>query len=215
MPKPLRAAVASTDAGAAWLAGVMTGGWGPLLAPDDSTVAIFCALLAFALPAGDGRNSRLLNWETAERLPWDILLLFGAGLCLARAFDETGLSKWVGEELGARLDGWPAWAVVGAVCLTMTFLTECTSNVATCSIVLPVLAAVAVQLDLPPELLMLPAAASASCAFMLPVATPPNAIVFGSGRVTMAAMARQGFVLNLLGAAAVTGLTLAWVTRVL
>ena len=215
VPKPLRAAVGSSEAGAAWLDFATAGDWGPVIDPDDSTVAVFCALLAFALPAGDGRNSRLLNWETAERLPWDILLLFGAGLALALAFQETGLSAWVGEQLGTRLAGWPAWAVVGAVCLTMTFLTECTSNVATCSIVLPVLAAVAVQLDLPPELLMLPAAASASCAFMLPVATPPNAIVFGSGRVTMAAMARTGFALNLLGAAAVTVLTLVWVTRVL
>ena len=215
VPKPLRAAVAGTPAGAAWLDRALESDWGPVLDPDDSTVAVFCAALAFALPAGDGRGSRLLNWETAERLPWDILLLFGAGLALALAFQETGLSAWVGEELGEHLAGWPAWAVVGAVCLTMTFLTECTSNVATCSIVLPVLAAVAVQLDLPPEVLMLPAAASASCAFMLPVATPPNAIVFGSGRVTMGAMARTGFVLNLLGAAAVTALTLTWVTRVL
>ena len=215
VPKPLRAAVGSYEAGAAWLATATAGDWGPVIDPDDSTVAVFCALLAFALPAGDGRNSRLLNWQTAERLPWDILLLFGAGLALARAFEETGLSAWVGEQLGTHLAGWPAWAVVGAVCLTMTFLTECTSNVATCSIVLPVLAAVAVRLEMPPELLMLPAAASASCAFMLPVATPPNAIVFGSGRVTMAAMARTGFALNLLGAAAVTALTLIWVTRVL
>lgn len=164
VPKPLRAVVGSGAAGAAWLETAAAGGWGPVIAPDDSTIAVFCAVLAFTLPAGDGKNSRLLNWETAERLPWDILLLFGAGLALARAFDETGLSKWVGEELGVRLAGWPAWAVVGAVCLTMTFLTECTSNVATCSIVLPVLGALALKLGLPPELLMLPAAASASCA---------------------------------------------------
>ena len=215
VPAPLREAVKNLDGGAAWLESAAAAGFGPLTDPDDSTVAVFCALLAFAVPAGDGKNSRLLNWETAERLPWDILLLFGAGLALAEAFRETGLSEWVGRELGGHLAGLPAWAVVGAVCLTMTFLTECTSNVATCTIVLPVLAAVAVDLDLPPELLMLPAAASASCAFMLPVATPPNAIVFGSGRVTMGAMARTGFVLNLLGAAVVTGLTLVWVTRVL
>ena len=215
VPKPLRAAVGSTEAGAAWLERALEGDLAPLLAPDDSTTAVLCAALAFALPAGDGRGSRLLNWHTAERLPWDILLLFGAGLCLAEAFDETGLSRWVGAALGDRLAGWPAWAVVGAVCVTMTFLTEVTSNVATCSIVLPVLAAVAVTLGLPPELLMLPAAASASCAFMLPVATPPNAIVFGSGRVTLATMARTGFVLNLAGAAAVTVLTLTWLRRVL
>ena len=215
VPKPLFAVVGDADGGAELIERLSAAGWLDVLKPDDSTTAVFCAALAFALPAGDGRGSRLLNWKTAERLPWDILLLFGAGLALARAFDETGLSEWVGRELGHRLDGWPAWAVVGAVCLTMTFLTECTSNVATCGIVLPVLAAVALELKLPPELLMLPAAASASCAFMLPVATPPNAIVFGSGRVTMGAMARTGFLLNLLGAAAVTGLTLAWVGRVL
>ena len=211
VPKPLFAVLEEVESPAVgWLneRGLMN-----VAQPDDSTVAVACAVLAFMLPAGDGRGSRLLNWETAERLPWDILLLFGAGLALAAAFEQTELSRWIGERLGDAVEGRPAWVLVGAVCLVMTFLTECTSNVATCSIVLPVLAAVAVDLGIEPTLVMLPAAASASCAFMLPVATPPNAIVFGSGRVTMAAMARRGFALNLVGAAVVTGLTLVWVTR--
>ena len=217
IPGPALQLLAATDGGAAWLERAAGTAWFPLLAPDDSTIAVVCALLAFALPAGDPArpHERLLDWKTAERLPWDILLLFGAGLALAAAFESTGLSAWVGGRLGTGLVGLPAWVVVGAVCLTMTFLTECTSNVATCTIVLPVLASVAVALDLPPELLMLPAAASASCAFMLPVATPPNAIVFGSGRVTMAGMASRGLVLNLAGAALVTALTLLWVRRIL
>ena len=222
VPGPLFEVLEHADGADARVADATARGWKPILQPADSTIAVGCALLAFALPAGadgsggggeGGRGERLLDWATAERLPWDILLLFGAGLALAEAFASSGLSAWVGERLGEHLDGAPVWAVVGAVCLVMTFLTECTSNVATCTIVLPVLAGVALNLGLEPELLMLPAAASASCAFMLPVATPPNAIVFGSGRVTMAAMARRGFVLNLVGAAAVTALTLVWVRR--
>ena len=215
IPGPLFKVLSETDGGSALIQAIDDRGLTPIAQPDDSTVAVLCALLAFAVPAGDGKRSRLLNWETAERLPWDILLLFGAGLALALAFKETELSLWVGERLGEAVRGQPEWVLVGAVCLVMTFLTECTSNVATCSIVLPVLAGVAVEIGVEPSLIMLPAAASASCAFMLPVATPPNAIVFGSGRVTMAAMARKGFVLNLVGAAAVTGLTLLWVRRVL
>ena len=215
VPTPLFAALGGTESGAAAVERLRDGGWLNVLQPDDSTVAVLCATLAFALPAGDGRGSRLLNWETAERLPWDILLLFGAGLALAAAFDQTGLSLWIGQRLGEAVEGRSVWVLVGAVCLVMTFLTECTSNVATCSIVLPVLAAVAVDLGIDPKLVMLPAAASASCAFMLPVATPPNAIVFGSGLVTMGQMARTGFLLNLLGTVVVTGLTLVWVTRVL
>ncbi|NNJ26608.1 DASS family sodium-coupled anion symporter [Alienimonas chondri] len=216
IPKPLFAAVEATEQGAAWVeTNINERGLRPILRPDDSTVAILCAVLAFALPAGDGRGSRLINWETAERLPWDILLLFGAGLALALAFEVTELSQWVGKELGDAVRGQPDWVLVGAVCLVMTFLTEITSNVATCSIVLPVLAGVAVEIGVEPSLIMLPAAASASCAFMLPVATPPNAIVFGSGRLTMATMARRGFLLNLIGAAAITGLTLVWIRRMI
>ena len=174
---------------------------GTLPAVDDSTIAVGCALLAFLLPAGvkdDTTRPRLLDWATAERLPWDILLLFGAGLTLAAAFEQTDLSGWIGGRLGAHLTGRPDWQLVLAVCLTVTFLTECTSNVATCTVLLPILAGVATTVGVEPSLLMLPAAASASCAFMLPIATPPNAIVFGSGRVSMARMARTGVVLNLL-----------------
>ncbi|QDT14689.1 SLC13 family permease [Alienimonas californiensis] len=215
IPGPLFASLKATETGTEWIEAIDARGLTPIVQPDDSTVAVVCALLAFALPAGDGRGSRLINWHTAERLPWDILLLFGAGFALALAFKETGLSLWVGERLGDAVRGQPEWVLVGAVCLVMTFLTECTSNVATCSIVLPVLAGVAVEIGVEPSLIMLPAAASASFAFMLPVATPPNAIVFGSGRLTMGEMARKGFVLNLVGAVAITVLTLFWVRRIL
>ena len=214
-PGPIFNLLKATDAGMEWIAALDDRGLTPVVQPDDSTIAILCALLAFALPAGDGRGERLINWETAERLPWDILLLFGAGLALALAFKETELSLWVGERLGDAVRGQPEWVLVGAVCLVMTFLTECTSNVATCSIVLPVLAGVAVEIGVEPSLIMLPAAASASFAFMLPVATPPNAIVFGSGRLTMATMAKRGFLLNLVGAAVITFMTLVWVRHVL
>ena len=207
VPRPLVAGLES--------AGLVTPGVLP--AVDDSTIAVGCALLAFLIPAGaaadpagGGPRPRLLDWGTAERLPWDILLLFGAGLTLAAAFEQTGLSGWIGGRLGEHLHGRPDWQLVLAVCLVMTFLTECTSNVATCTILLPILAGVAATVGVEPSLLMLPAAASASCAFMLPIATPPNAIVFGSGRVTMGRMARTGVVLNLLGAGIIAAGVILW-----
>jgi sodium-dependent dicarboxylate transporter 2/3/5 len=177
-------------------------GWSPLLGlqdlVDDSTVAVFMALALFLIPGGRRRNEFLMDWRTAVKLPWGILLLFGGGLALARGMERSGLALWLGE----RFEGFgsaPEWLLIISVSLMITFLTEITSNTATVNMILPVLATVALALKMNPLLLMLPATLSASCAFMLPVATPPNAIVFGSGRVPMAFMARTGVLLNLAG----------------
>jgi sodium-dependent dicarboxylate transporter 2/3/5 len=140
-------------------------------------------------------------------LPWGLLLLFGGGLAIGMAFQESGLSREIGHHL-SRAVLWSVLAVIAVVCLTVTFLTELTSNTATTNILLPILAAASMAGDdtwlIAPEVLMVPAAISASCAFMLPVATVPNAVVFGTGRITTVRMAREGFVLNLLGAAIIT-----------
>lgn len=173
----------------------------------DSTVAIGMAILMFLIPAkrNEKRQTQyLMDWQTAEKLPWGILLLFGGGFALAAAFNETGLAQWVGDRFAATVVDWPVWLLVGAVCLLLTFLTEFTSNVATVSALLPILAGTAISLEIDPRLIMVPATISTSCAFMLPIATPPNAIVFGSGRIRMGQMVRYGIVLNLLGVIVIT-----------
>jgi sodium-dependent dicarboxylate transporter 2/3/5 len=136
--------------------------------------------------------------DVITRLPWDIVLLFGGGFALAYGFRTTGLSQLIGEQF-AGLASAPPWLIVVAICLVLTFLTELTSNLATTEMVLPILASVAVAAHLHPLLLMIPATFSASCAFMMPVATPPNAIIFGSGRIRIPEMARAGLVINLIG----------------
>jgi sodium-dependent dicarboxylate transporter 2/3/5 len=153
------------------------------------------------LPNGEG--GRLLRWEVASKIPWGVLLLFAGGIAIANAFVQSGLADTIAHELKAFLH-LPTWALILCMCLTVTFLTEVTSNTATASLLMPLLAATAVAGDMNPMLLMVPAVLSASCAFMLPVATAPNAIVFGSGRVSIREMARAGFVLNLIGAVVIT-----------
>ena len=171
----------------------------------DSTVAIALAVLMFFVPSGTrddaGHRVALMNWQTAVRLPWEIILLFGGGLALAGAFgnDVTGLAGWMGQALEGPLKGQPIWLVIAVICLTMTFLTEVTSNVATISTMLPTLLIISQQLETDPRLLLIPATLATSCAFMLPIATAPNAIVFGSGRLTSGQMARYGVFLNLIG----------------
>ena len=142
-----------------------------------------------------------MDWTTATKLPWDIVLLFGGGFALAGAFsnDVTGLAGWLADALKKPLEGQPAWLVIAVICLVMTFLTEVTSNVATINTLLASLLAMCVPLGIDPRLLMIPATLATSCAFMLPIATPPNAIIFGSGRVRVGEMARYGLLLNLLG----------------
>ena len=169
----------------------------------DSTVSILMAVLLFCIPSGtkskDGTSIKLMDWETASKLPWDIMLLFGGGFALAGAFNSTELSQWLGNSLQGPLSHLPIWLVIAIVCLLMTFLTEFTSNVATVSTLLPTLCAMCVALDVDPRLLIVPATLATSCAFMLPIATPPNAIVFGSGRIKVRDMVRYGILLNLIG----------------
>lgn len=190
----------------AWITRVEPwGGWtGALALPgvSDATVALAAVVLLFVLPDGDG--GRLLDWESAERIPWGLLLLFGGGIAIARAFEVTGLSAALGGALAA-LGHAPPVVLIGAICLGVTFLTELTSNTATATLLMPVMASAAQAAGLEPLLLMAPTALSASCAFMLPVATAPNAVVFGTGLVPLRLMAVQGLWLNLLGALALTG----------
>ncbi|MCB1187191.1 SLC13/DASS family transporter [bacterium] len=170
---------------------------------DDGTVAILMALLLFIIPSRKSESGRLMGWEDTLQLPWGIVLLFGGGFALASGFKESGLSDWCGAQLSALSGVHPVVMVLG-ICLLITFLTELTSNTATTEMILPVLAATAVALEVDPLLLMVPATISASCAFMLPVATPPNAIIFGSGRIRMAEMARAGLLINMFAALLVT-----------
>jgi len=173
----------------------------------DSTVAVGMAVLMFVLPgerSADGQPQRLMNWETAQKLPWAILLLVGGGFAIASAFKETGLAEWVGDAFAGTVAGWQIWALVAAICFLLTFLTEFATNVVVVSVIMPVLAEASLKLNIDPRLLMLPAAASASCAFMLPIGTPPNAIVFSSGVLSMGDMARKGFLLNLIGVTLLT-----------
>ena len=195
-------------------------GWSNLFSnPEmlhDSTVAMIMGTLLMLLPARFGKGKVasnkdeyfLLDWNTVEtRMPWGILLLFGGGFALASGFIKTGLTGWIGDQLTG-LSSFPLWVVILFVCLGITFLTELTSNTATSTMILPVMGAAAVAANFHPLALMLPATLSASFAFMLPVATPPNAIVFGSGWVTIPAMSRAGFALNLIGAILITTLSL-------
>ncbi|HRE89844.1 MAG TPA: SLC13 family permease [Myxococcota bacterium] len=178
-------------------------GWAPLLGldktVDDSTVAVLGAIALFAWPAPRSPGTRLLDWDTARRIPWDVVLLFGGGLALAKGFDASGLSGLIANALTG-LSGLHPLVVMLVVALVVTFLTEVTSNTAITTLLMPILAAFGAATKLPPEVVMLPAALAASCAFMLPVATPPNAVVYGSGRIPMAFMARTGFWLNLSSA---------------
>jgi len=164
---------------------------------DDATIAIGGAMLMFMTPTDMTFKTRVLNWKHAESIPWGVLVLFGGGLALAKGVTHTGLDVWIGEQIAAF--GNPGeLPLLGGVTTLIVFLTEITSNTATTSTMLPVLAAVGEGMGIDPTLLVIAAAVSASCAFMLPVATPPNAIVFASGRISIKQMALAGFGLNLI-----------------
>ncbi len=189
------------------------GGWSAWLGVEgtgDATVALVAVVVMFLVP--DGEGGQLLDWPTASRIPSGLLVLFGGGIAIARAFGASGLSTLLGARLSA-LASWPVVAMIAAIALSVTFLTEITSNTATTSLLMPILAAAAIAAKVDPLLLMVPAAVSASCAFMLPVATAPNAIVFGTERFTTRDMAREGFVLNLMGAVVVTLVTYVLLVR--
>ena len=181
------------------------GGWSKLLgatgSAGDSTVALFAVVVLFIVP--DGEGGRLLNWKTAAKIPWGLLLLFGGGIAIAKAFGKSGLSEALGQAL-AGLANWPVLAMIFVLCLGITFLTEITSNTATTALLMPILAEAGLASGIDPLLLMVPATISASCAFMLPVATAPNAIVFGTNRFPIKTMMREGLALNLIGVVVVT-----------
>lgn len=182
--------------------------WLDLPYANDASVAMLAVVVLCMVGNGDRHApARLLDWDTIKGIPWGVLILFAGGITIARAFIETGLSDMLATHLTV-LATLPPWMMILFICLGVTFLTEVTSNTATTALLMPVLAATAVATDLPPQLLMVPAALSASCAFMLPVATAPNAVIFGSGRVTIAEMMREGFVLNLIGAVIITSVML-------
>ncbi|MCG8371326.1 MAG: SLC13 family permease [Proteobacteria bacterium] len=169
-----------------------------LAALDDSAIAIAGAIMLFVVPSGDREDPLLLRWRYAEQLPFGILLLFGGGMSLARQVSDTGLAVWIGGNLEA-IGSLPLPAIVVIAAAMIIFLTELTSNIATTTTFLPVVAAVAVESGIDPIVLTVPITFAASCAFMLPVATPPNAIVFGSGMLTIPKMVRAGMMLNLVG----------------
>ncbi|WP_277212183.1 SLC13 family permease [Isoptericola croceus] len=174
---------------------------------DDAMIGIAAAVVLFLVPASShqGKPVMTMDWRTAQSgIPWGVLLLFGGGLSLARAVQETELSNYIGTQLDG-LGVLPSVLLVLAVCLVILALTELTSNTATAATFLPVLAGVALGIGIDPMLLLVPAAFAATCSFMLPVGTPPNAIVFGSGYVTMGQMLRAGVWLNLIGMVLITG----------
>lgn len=188
-------------------------GWSSLLKEpsyfNDGTVAIAISIILFIIPAKSKKGARLMDWATASKIPWNIVLLFGGGFALATGFKESELSLWFGEQLSG-IAGFHPILIILIIALGMTFLTELTSNTATTEMLLPVLAGLSVSIDVNPLLFMIPATISASMAFMLPVATPPNAIVFGSNRITVMQMAKNGFILNIIGAIVITLFTYYW-----
>ncbi len=187
-------------------------GWSSLFANpaylNDGVVAVTMAIVLFMIPARTktsqpNEHGTILDWKTCTRIPWDIILLFGGGFALAKGFMESGLSIWAGQQLHGVGHMEPS-LIVMSICLLITFLTELTSNTATTEMILPVLAGLAIAIKVHPLLLMIPATLSCSCAFMLPVATPPNAIVFGTQRLRILTMAKTGVLLNLVGVLVIT-----------
>ena len=177
-------------------------GWLDLPQANDASVALLAVVVMFVVP--NGRGERLLDWDSAARIPWGVLILFGGGIAIASAFIESGLSARLGDSLAAVATTLPLLLLIGLIALTVNFLTELTSNTATTNLLMPILAAAGLAAGMDPKLLMIPAAMAASCAFMLPVATAPNAIVFGSGKVKITEMIRYGLVLNLLATAVIS-----------
>ncbi|MGN6035943.1 SLC13 family permease [Brevibacterium casei] len=179
----------------------------PLIFEDppisDEGIAMVIGLLLFLIPGGANRGVRLLDWETAEKLPWGVLLLFGGGLALSAQFSSSGLTEWIGEA-SAGLGVLPPILIVAVFAANILFLTELTSNTATAATFIPVVGGVALGLQLDPLLLTIPVALAATCAFMLPVATPPNAVAYGSGYVTIGQMVKGGIWLNVIGIVLIT-----------
>ncbi len=185
-------------------------GWSSLLPTGygkylhDATVSIFMSIVLFMVPVNFKKREFILDWKTASKgIPWGTVLLFGGGFAIASGFKTTGLDAWLGSGLTG-ISGLPMMAIIFLVCIFMVSLTTVTSNTATSTMIMPIMAATAVGLGEHPFWLMIPATISASCAFMLPVSTPPNAIVFGSGWIQMRQMLKTGFILNMIGIFLVT-----------
>lgn len=183
-----------TGAGISWL--------------SDTAIALMAGIALFLLPSGVEKYTRLIDWSDAQKLPWGVLLLFGGGLALADAIKNSGLAGWIAEQLSI-FSALPLLLLIGIVVLVIIFLTEVTSNTATAAAFLPLLGALALSLDMDPLLITVPAAIAASCAFMMPVATPPNAIVFATGHMKIQSMIRAGFFLNIAGTVLITLLVVA------
>lgn len=184
------------------------GGWSGALGlsgANDASVALVAVVVMFLVPSGQRDGRSLLTWERAATIPWGVLLLFAGGICLAKAFVSSGLSLLLGDWL-ASMSYLPIWLLIGLICLVVSFMTETTSNTASTTLLMPILAAAALAAGIAPEILMVPAAMTASCAFMLPVATAPNSVVYGSGKVPIVRMAREGFALNILAVVIISGL---------
>jgi sodium-dependent dicarboxylate transporter 2/3/5 len=200
--------------------------WLNITTIGDSSIALAGVVLMFIVPAGDNKtvnnapvltktegrlpqyanSPKLLDWATAVDIPWGMLLLFAGGICIAKAFAISGLSELMGQGLSGLAD-LPVVLLILAICLFVTFLTEITSNTATATLLMPILAAAGVAAGIDPALVMMPAAISASCAFMLPVATAPNAIVYGMDKFSIKVMAKEGFILNIIMAFIITGVS--------
>ena len=178
----------------------------PFAGLTDSSIAIFGAVILFLIPAKSKKNSYLLQWQDMRDLPWGILILLGGGLSLAAAVKANGVTEFIGAQATV-LAFMPPLLILLIIISAVVFLTELTSNTATTATLVPVLAAIAPALDIHPYILIFPAAFAASCAFMLPIATPPNAIVFGSGHITMQEMRKSGFLLNLICILVITTLS--------
>jgi sodium-dependent dicarboxylate transporter 2/3/5 len=199
----VRVAIVFTIMAISWVSRPLLIKFPGLSALDDSSIAMAGAIALFLIPSGDKRDPVLLRWKYAEQMPWSVLILFGGGLTLASAVSRTGLAEWLGYNLQS-IATLPIPVVVIIAATMIIFLTELTSNTATTATFLPVVGAIALESGVDPIILAVPITLAASCAFMLPVATPPNAIVFGSGLLTIPKMARAGMVLNLIGIVVVT-----------
>jgi sodium-dependent dicarboxylate transporter 2/3/5 len=198
--------------GRPWLENVTWSYGGNAIQPfsglTDEGISMTAALALFIIPVGFRPRTFVLNWKVAEQVPWGILILFGGGLSLARAIEQNGVADFLGAH-GESLVGLPRFALVLIVTTFVIFFTELTSNTTTVTTLVPVLVALAPGLNVHPYLLAFPATIAASCAFMLPVATPPNAIVFASGYIALPQMIRAGVWLNLIGIVLISGLTMA------
>jgi sodium-dependent dicarboxylate transporter 2/3/5 len=173
---------------------------------DDTIIAMASATILFILPTKNRTEKKIINWESAVKLPWGILLLFGGGLALAEGFKTSGLAEWIGTQI-TQFEHLPLFALLFILILAVNFLTEITSNLATTAMLLPIMAPIALALDIHPFTLMVGITVAASCAFMLPVATPPNAIVFGSGYLTIPDMMRTGIFMNIISVILITIIT--------